>query len=103
MLAESKRAHAADPDVTFLDDDIITYKDLAHGVFELVTKEAVPRHFRVDPGLTIVLNEKGSSISVNRVANTAAQMEEFRTAHQDALSNFSRETGGKGVKYASGR
>jgi len=97
ILAESKQAHAADPDVTFLDDDIITYKDLAHGVFELVTKEAVPRHILVDdPGQTIVLHEKGSSVSVNQVANTAARMAELRAAQQDALGNFSRETGAKG-------
>jgi len=38
-----KEARAADPNVTFLDDDYITYKDLEHGAFELVTKEAVPR------------------------------------------------------------
>jgi len=97
ILAESKQAHAADPDVTFLDDDIITYKDLAHGVFELVTKEAVPRHILVeDPGQTIVLHEKGSSVSVNKVTNTAAEMEELRAAQQDALGNLSKETGPKG-------
>src|SRR5512147_2428515 len=39
-----KEVRAADPNVTFLDDDNITYKDLEHGAFELVTKEAVPRH-----------------------------------------------------------
>ena len=37
-----KEVQAADPNVTFLDDDIITYKDLEHGAFELVTKEADP-------------------------------------------------------------
>ena len=42
---------AADPDVTFLDDGNITYKDLEHGAFELVTKEVIPRYFLVeDPG-----------------------------------------------------
>ena len=53
-----KEAQAADPNVTFLDDDNITYKDLEHGAFELVTKEAVPRHIIVeDPGETIVLSK----------------------------------------------
>ncbi len=46
-----KEVKAADPNVTYLDDDNITYKDLEHGAFELVTKEAVPRHIIVeDPG-----------------------------------------------------
>src|SRR5262249_47163079 len=42
VFSFAKEAQAADPDVTFLDDDRITYKDLDHGVFELVTKEAIP-------------------------------------------------------------
>jgi hypothetical protein len=63
-----KEVQAADPNVTFLDDDIITYKDLEHGAFELVTKEAIPRHFFVeDPGATIVLRPQGSTISVNQI------------------------------------
>ena len=37
-----KEVQAADPNATFLDDDSITYKDLEHGAFELVTKEADP-------------------------------------------------------------
>ncbi|MBH5367880.1 VCBS domain-containing protein [Bradyrhizobium glycinis] len=97
ILAESKQARAADPEATFLDDGIITYKDLAHGEFELVTKEAIPRHILVDdPGQTIVLHERGSSVAVNKVNNTAAQMEELRAAQQDVLANLSRETGAKG-------
>ena len=44
----TKKVQAADPNVTFLDDDNITYKDLEHGAFELVTKEAVPRRIIVD-------------------------------------------------------
>ena len=61
-----KKAQAADPNVTFLDDGNITYKDLEHGAFELVTKEAVPRRIIVeDPGETIVLSETGSSVSVS--------------------------------------
>ena len=63
-----KEARAGDPNVTFLDDGNIIYKDLEHGAFELVTKEAVPRHIIVeDPGQTIVLRPQGSSVSVNQV------------------------------------
>jgi len=80
---------AADPNVTFLDDDTITYKDLAHGAFELVTKEPIPRHIIVDdPGETIVLKKVGSTIGVNQVTNTAARMEELQAAQQDALANL---------------
>ncbi|WP_245454630.1 VCBS domain-containing protein [Bradyrhizobium sp. RP6] len=85
-------AEAADPDVTFLDDDSITYKDLAHGAFELVTKERIPRHIIVeDPGETIVLKKVGSTISVNQVANTAGRMEELRAAQQDVLANLGEQ------------
>ena len=53
IFSDLRQALAADPDVTFLDDDSISYKDLAHGAFEIVTKEAIPRHFLVeDPGKT---------------------------------------------------
>ncbi|WP_061849378.1 VCBS domain-containing protein [Bradyrhizobium sp. DOA1] len=92
MIAE---ARAADPDATLVDDDTITYKDLQHGVFELVTKEPVPRHIVVDdPGETIVLKRIGSSISVSQVTNSAARMEELQAAQQDVVANFTRESMG---------
>jgi hypothetical protein len=92
-----KDAQATDPNVTFLDDDSITYKDLAHGVFELVTKEAIPRHIIVeDPGETVVLTRRGSSVSVNDLANSPAQMEELRAAQQEALANFAKGPGQSG-------
>ena len=38
----------------------LTYKDLEHGAFELITEEAVPRHIIVDDsGVTVVLRPKG--------------------------------------------
>ena len=92
-----KEVQAADPNVTFLDDDSITYKDLEHGIFELVTKEAIPRHIIVeDPGETIVLNKRGSSVSVNQVANTATRMEELQAAQQDVLANYAKGLGPTG-------
>src|ERR1700742_2621888 len=85
-FALMKEAQAADPNITFLDDDSITYKDLAHGVFELVTKEAITRHIIVeDPGETVVLTRKGSSVSLSEVANSPARMEELHAAQQEAL------------------
>lgn len=93
-----RNAEAADPDVTLLDDDSITYKDLAHGAFELVTKEPIPRRIIVeDPGETIVLKKVGSSISVNQVTNTSARMDELRAAQQDVLANL----GGQGPHGSS--
>ena len=70
-----REVRAADPNVTFLDDGSITYKDLEHGAFELVTKEAIPRHIIVeDPGETVVLRPQGSAVSVNQVTNSAARI-----------------------------
>ena len=97
-------ARAADPDVTILDNDIIAYKDLEqHGVFELVTKEPIPRHILVeDPGVTIVLRPRGSTISVNQVPNSAARMEELQAAQQDVLANFAKGLGPPGSSTPPG-
>ena len=60
-FAIMKEIQAAEPDAIFLDDDTITYRDLEHGAFELVTKEAVPRTIIVEnPGETVVLSKVGS-------------------------------------------
>ena len=84
-----KEAQAADPNATLLDDDSITYKDVEHGTFELVTKELIPRHIIVDdPGETIVLSKRGSSVNVDQFTNSAARMEELRAAQQDVLANL---------------
>ncbi|MBR0756698.1 VCBS domain-containing protein [Bradyrhizobium jicamae] len=85
-------AQAADPNVTLLDDDSITYKDFEHGSFELVTKELNPRHIIVDdPGQTIVLTRKGSSVSVDQFTNSAARMAELHAAQRDLLANLENE------------
>ena len=91
IFSTMKEAQAADPNVTFLDDDTITYKDLEHGVFELITKEAIPRHIIVeDPGETIVLSRRGSSVSVSEVANSPTRMQELQAAQQDVLANYAK-------------
>ncbi|WP_076865362.1 DUF5801 repeats-in-toxin domain-containing protein [Bradyrhizobium mercantei] len=96
-VALLKDAQAAESNVTFLDDDNINYKDLHHGVFELVTKEAIPRHIIVDdPGETIILNKRGSSVSVSHLTNSATHMEELREAQQETLANFQKGAGSKG-------
>ena len=97
LFSALKEAKAADPNVTLLDDDTLSYKDLAHGVFELTTKEAVPRHIIVeDPGQTIVLHKAGSGLSVNQLENSPLRMEELRTAQQEALANFAKGYGTNG-------
>ena len=97
-----KEARAADPNVTFLDDGNITYKDLEHGAFELVTKEAVPRHFIVeDPGQTIVLRPQGSSVSVNQVTNSPARMAELQEAQQEVLATATKGGGIDRLEHTS--
>lgn len=98
-----KEVRAADPNVTFLDDGNITYKDLEHGVFELVTKEAIPRHILVeDPGQTIVLRPQGSSVSVNQVTNSPERMAELQRAQQDALATSEKGVGSTGSSTPPG-
>lgn len=88
---------AADPNVTFLDDGNITYKDLEHGAFELVTKELIPRYILVeDPGQTIVLRSQGSSVSVSQTTNSAERMAELKAAQQEALSTYEKGLGSTG-------
>jgi len=90
-------ARAAEPNVTFLDDDNIKYKDLHHGVFELVTKEAIPRHIIVeDPEETITLSRRGSSVGVSHATNSPAHMEELREAQQETLAYFEKGPASKG-------
>ncbi|HKU07596.1 MAG TPA: DUF5801 repeats-in-toxin domain-containing protein [Bradyrhizobium sp.] len=96
-FATMSDVQAADPNATFLDDDSITYKDLEHGVFELWTKEPIPRHLVIeDPGQTVVVTRIGSSVSVNSVANSAARMDELQAAQQAVLSNFAKGYGPPG-------
>lgn len=95
-----EEAQAADPNATFVDDDTITYKDLQHGAFELITKEAVPRRIIVeDPGETIVVKRIGSSVSVSQIANSAARMEELQAAQQDVLANLTHGPTGSSTPY----
>jgi len=101
-FATINRAQAADADVTFLDEDSISYKDMAHGAFELVTKEPVPRYLLVeDPGETIVLNRTGSSISVSQLANSPARMEELQTAQREVHANLAHgfDVNGSGTPF----
>ncbi|WP_459162002.1 VCBS domain-containing protein [Bradyrhizobium japonicum] len=97
LFSMIKEVRAADPNATFLDDDTITYKDFAHGVFELTTKEPIPRHIIVeDPGQTVELSKVGSGLTVNQLDNSPTRMEELRVAQQEALENLSKGFGKNG-------
>ena len=92
-----QNAHSADGNVTSLDDDRIEYKDMPHGSFELVTKEAIPRYILVeDPGQTLVLNRVGTTIGVSQSTNSAARMDELQLAQQEVLANWAKGLGTTG-------
>ena len=75
--------------IALLDDGVINYKDLKHGVFEIVTKGDHPQIIIVnDPGTTIILRPRGSGVSVEEVANSPAQMGQLQSAYQGALNTF---------------
>jgi VCBS repeat-containing protein len=103
ILSALKEARAADPDVTLFDHGTITYKDFQHGSFELVTKEAVPRHIVVDdPGQTVVLTKTGSSVSFGQVTNSATRMEDLQAQQQEVLANYEKEHGPPGSSTPPG-
>jgi VCBS repeat-containing protein len=103
ILSALKEAWGADPDLVLFDRGDITYKDFAHGSFELVTKEAMPRHFIVDdPGQTVVLERHGSSVGLTQVANNASRMEDLQSQQQDVLANYSKEHGPHGSSTPPG-
>ena len=76
-------------DVSIQDDDVIDFKDLRHGVFELLIKGDNPQLIVVDdPGQTIVIRPTGSTFSVDQVANTPTRMAELQVHSLSALSTF---------------
>lgn len=81
---------AGSADFALLDDETITYKDLKHGVFVIVTKEANPRVIVVDdPGVSIVLRPDGAAVSVQSVANSPAQMAQLQGAYDEVAATYS--------------
>ena len=82
---------ASSQNIALLDDGTIVYKDLEHGIFEIVTKERIPRVIVVDdPAETIILRLGSSGISVDHVANTPAQMAQLQIAYQGAYATYSQ-------------
>ena len=94
FFAAFEEAQAGPSDIAFLDDGHITSKDLGQfGVVELTvhaTATTPEQHrFIDDPGETIVIRAFGSSVSVDSVTNSIAQMVQYQAAQQEALHTFS--------------
>ena len=92
-FAAIEESQAASRHDAFLDDGTITYKDLPHGTFEIVTRDG-----RVimadDPGETIVIDPTGS---VARLPNSASRMAELQQAQQSALGHLVAGAARRGV------
>jgi VCBS repeat-containing protein len=100
ILSDAKASNTND---TFLDDDSTAHKDLEPSGFEL-WKKAILRHILVvDPGETVVLTQRDSSIKPSQVTHPAARMEELRAAEQAVLSSLGRGYGpiGSSTPYLS--
>jgi VCBS repeat-containing protein len=85
-FAAIKESQAASPQDAFLDDGTITYKDLPHGTFEIVTR-AGRLIIADDPGETIVVDPTGA---VTRIPNSSSRMAELQQAQQSALATLSQ-------------
>ena len=99
-FAAIEESQAASRHDAFLDDGTITYKDLPHGTFEIVTRDG-----RVimsdDPGETIVVDPTGA---VTRIPNSSSRMAELQQAQHSALATFSlgQEGGAAGGSSSPG-
>ena len=84
-FAAIEESQAASRHDAFLDDGTITYKDLPHGTFEIVTRDG-----RVimsdDPGETIVVDPTGA---VTRIPNSSSRMAELQQAQHNAFATLS--------------
>src|SRR5580698_7228908 len=80
-LVRELKADSAD--IAFLDNGTVDYKDLKHGVFEIVTKGDHPQVIIVDdPTQTIVLRPRGSGgVSIQEIANTPTEMARLGDAY----------------------
>jgi hypothetical protein len=88
-LVHELKADSAD--LAFIDNGTINYKDLRHGVFEIVTKGDHPQVIIVDdPTQTIILKRHGSGVSVEAVSNTPEQMARLEHDYSDAYSHYSQ-------------
>lgn len=80
-------------DIAFIDNGTVDYKDLKHGVFEIVLegKNGQPPRVIVvdDPTQTIVIRHTGSGYSVQAEQNSPLQMAQYQNAYSHAYSAYS--------------
>jgi hypothetical protein len=82
---------AASADFALLDDETISYKDLKHGVFVIVTKENNPRVIVVDdPEVSLVLRPNGGAVNVQPIANNPTQMAQLQSVYDGVSATFSQ-------------
>ena len=88
LLGLIQEVEASSESIALLNDETIY---LPHGVFEIVTKEIIPRVIVVDnPGETIVLRHGTSGITVTNVANSPQQMAQLENAYLNAYATYSQ-------------
>ena len=94
VLGLVQELEASSLNVAVLNDDLITYKDLQHGIYEILVRQGPglpPRVIIVDdPGETIILRIGTSGVIVDHVANTPAQMAQLQIAYQNVYSTYSQ-------------
>jgi hypothetical protein len=78
-------------DIALLDNGLIDYKDLRHGVFEIITKGDHPQRIIVDdPTQTVILRARGSSVTISEVTNSPVRMAQLQNAYSDAYANYTQ-------------
>ncbi len=83
----------------FLDDGVLNYKDMAHGIVELILHNdvrtpGVPAiQYLSDPGESIFIQKLGSGYSIDYVTNTPTDMLRFESIGHDAIGTFGSGAG----------
>ena len=84
-----KEAHADIPDLAYLIDDQLTFKDLDYSPYEIITKGANPQVYVIDdPTISFIIRSTGSSVSVQTVTNSTQQMAILLGQSQDAYGTY---------------
>jgi hypothetical protein len=90
VLSLIEEANAISEELTLIDDEKITVKELTHGVFEIITKGPNPEVFIVDdPGRTFVLRPRGTTISVEVRANDISTLSQLQNLYKEVHAAYS--------------
>ena len=91
VLCLINEAEAASEDISIVEDGTLTFKDLEHGVFEIITKGADPQVIVVDdPSTTIILRPRGTTVSIDQSPNSQTHMEDLQAAYRTAFVTFAQ-------------